>query len=99
MAKLELCFRPEEDSMKRRPLTKDEINELTVAAQSIAAIVNIMAIYTCDNPHGEEDDNGSVCSVFNVLEWLIKPVEDYLSNYAGEPASREPEEEPETTAQ
>jgi hypothetical protein len=90
MAKLELCFRPEEDSMKRRPPTKYEINELTAAAQGIAAIVQVMAIYACDNPREEEDDNCDVfCSVFNVLEWLIKPVENYLTNYAGEPAAKE----------
>jgi hypothetical protein len=58
-----------------------------------------MAIYVCNNPREEEDDNCDVfCSVCNVLEWLIKPVENYLTNYAGEPAAKEPEKEPDQTA-
>jgi hypothetical protein len=97
MANLELCFRPEEDSRKRRSPTKYEINELAVAAQGIDTLVHVMAIYACDNQRREEDYNrGVFCSVFTVLEWLIKPVEDYLSNYAGEKAAVE--EEPEQTA-
>jgi hypothetical protein len=99
MAKLELCFRPEEDSKERRPPTDYEINELTIAIQGVAAIVQVMATYACNNPHGEEDGQGVFGSVFNVLEWLIEPVEDYMFNYAGEPAVKEPEKEPETIAQ
>jgi hypothetical protein len=97
MDKLELCFRSKENSGKRRPPTEYEINELTGAIQGVAAITHVMAIYACDNPHGEEDDRlGVFGCIFNVLEWLVKPVNDYLFSYAGEPAV--PKEEPEQTA-
>jgi hypothetical protein len=96
MAKLELCFPPEETG-RRRPLTQSEINELTVAAQSITAIAEVMQEYTLGIQKNKACDAVANCmDVFTVLEWLIRPVASYLSEYAGEEAALE--EEPEQTA-
>jgi hypothetical protein len=95
MAKLALCFPPEETG--RRPLTQSEINEIALAAQSITAITEIMQEYTCDIRKDKARDAAANCmDVFNVLEWLIRPVSTYLSEYAGEEAAAEAE--PEQTA-
>jgi hypothetical protein len=89
MAKLALCFREEESS---RPLTDYEINEVAVAAQGASAIIRVMAEYACDDPQSKNySDFGSV---FTVLEWLMKPVEDYLSEYGGIASVPDQETEP-----
>jgi hypothetical protein len=89
---LKLSFEKQES----RQLTAGEINELSIAAHGIGAIVRVMTQYAMDNPNGEADDTlGVYCAVFNVLEWLIEPIDDYLFAYAGEPAAKGPEKEPE----
>jgi hypothetical protein len=85
MAKLALCFRGKKE---HQPLTKDEINAVTLAAQGASAIIRVMAHYALDNPDIEADEGlGTYTSVFNVLEWLMEPVEGYLNNHAGYPSS------------
>jgi hypothetical protein len=94
MSRLELCFPPEETG-QRRPLTEDEINQLAVTASGINAIVEVMGEYTCSIQSDNALDAVSNClDVFTVLEWLIKPVLSYLSEYAGEEAAPD---NPETT--
>jgi hypothetical protein len=94
MAKLKLCF-AEPDP---RQLTAGEINELAIAAHGIGAIVHVMSQYAMDNPCGEADDElGVFCAAFNVLEWLIEPIDDYLFSYAGESAAESPEKDTEVT--
>jgi hypothetical protein len=77
MATLKLCFQPEETSAEHIPLTSYDVNELTLAANGIAAIIRVMAEYTNNNQYEEEN----VGPVFNVLEWLIEPISDYLNEY------------------
>ena len=90
MAELALCFREGKES---GPLTKSEINDITIAAQGAKAIIHVMVEYASNNPHGEEDDTmGIFGSVFNVLEWLIEPITDYLFGYGGQLAASEKEE-------
>ena len=91
MAKLALCFREEKEF---RPLTSNEINGVTIAAQGAAAVVRVMRDYAIENPRGEDDDAlGVYGCVFGVLELLMEPVTDYLFNYAGKEAAREKEGE------
>jgi hypothetical protein len=88
MAKLKLCFAEPEP----RQLTTDEINELAIAAHGIGAMARVMVQYAMNNPNGEPDDSlGVFCAAFNVLEWLIEPIDDYLFSYAGEAAAEPPE--------
>jgi hypothetical protein len=95
MARLRLCSSPEETD-RRRPLTESEIIELSIVAQSIAAITEVMQEYACVIRGDKAQDALANCmGVFNVLEWLIQPVADYLNEYAGEEAKPE---EPEQTA-
>jgi hypothetical protein len=92
MTRLTLCFTPEETD--RRPLTKSEIIELSIVAQNIAAITEVMQEYACVVRADKAYDALVNCmGVFNVLEWLIQPVTDYLTEYAGEEAA--PEEQAE----
>jgi hypothetical protein len=90
---LKLWFCPEELRYKRHSPTAHEINELAIAAQSIEAIVDVMADYDCDTQDKEAVSN--CLSVFTVLKWLIEPIETYLENYAGEPTAPEEEAAPE----
>jgi hypothetical protein len=83
MAALKLCFQPEETVVEHIPI---DVNELAIAANGIAAIVRVMAEYT-NNNHCEEENIGPV---FNVMEWLIEPISDYLNEFPY-PASRYPE--------
>ena len=77
--KLKLRFAPEESPVGEQPMTSDEINQLCIAADGIAAIVNVLAKYSCNNQYeGEDAANNRYCSIFNVLEYLIEPVRDYL---------------------
>jgi hypothetical protein len=81
--KLKFCFA----ELERRQLTVMEINDLARAAHGIGAIARVMARYAEDNPNGEADDDlGVFCAAFNVLEWLMEPIDDYLFAYAGEKA-------------
>jgi hypothetical protein len=85
---------------EQRQLTDREINGLSMAAHGISALARVMAGYAMDNPRGEEDDSlGVYCAVFNVLQWLIEPIDDYLFAFAREPAAKEPEEKPKTATQ
>jgi len=87
MAELALCFREEGEKNKYRPLTKREINGVTIAAQGASAIIHVMRRYATNNPKGEDDDTlGVYGCVFGVLEWLMDPVKDYLFEYAGKEA-------------
>jgi hypothetical protein len=96
MAKLTLCF-PSEETGRRRPLNKGEIDEIAMAAQSITAIAEVMQEYACNIKEDNARNAMANCmDVFTILEWLIRPVAAYLSEYAGEEAA--PEEEPEQTA-
>jgi len=89
MAKLSLCFRKEEEETYC-PLTKLEINDVTIAAQGASAIIHVMTEYADNHPQGEEDNTlGIYGSVFSVLEWLMEPVRDYLFCYAGKQAEPE----------
>jgi hypothetical protein len=90
---LKLWFCPEELLYKRYTPTAYEINELAMAAQSIEAIVDVMADYTCGTR--DKDAVSNCLSVFNVLKWLIEPIETYLTENAGEPAAPEEEAAPE----
>jgi hypothetical protein len=93
MAELKLCFPPEETD-KRRPLTEVEITEIRMAAQGIASLANVAHIYALDAPADRAGESlGNLTGVFTVLQWLIRPVEDYLFNYAGEEVA--PKEKPE----
>jgi hypothetical protein len=83
---LSLSFSIGEAPQKPRPLTGYEINELSIAAQGIKTITRAMSCYSDDNPDME---NPGYASVFNVLEWLIGPIVNYLDEYAGEPAAPE----------
>ena len=89
--RLKLRFSSEESLMGEQPIAHDEINQLGLAADGIAAIVNIMAKYSCCNQYEEEDAaNNRYTSVFNVLEYLIEPVRDYLFEYPY-PANKHPQ--------
>jgi hypothetical protein len=73
MARLRLCFSPEETG-RRRPLTQSEIDGITIAAQSITAIVKVMQEYTCDIQKENARDAVANCvDVFTVLECLSGP--------------------------
>jgi hypothetical protein len=75
---------------EQRQLTDYEINELSMAAHGISALARVMVGYAMDNPRGEEDDGlGVYCAVFNVLQWLIEPIDDYLFEFAGKPATKD----------
>ena len=92
MAKLALSF----GETTNRNLTKYEINEIAIAAQGASAIVHVMQEYVSNNPQGEADNSlGVYGCVFQVLEWLMVPVTDYLSEYAGKEAEPK-KEQPET---
>jgi len=86
MAELVLCFR-EKGEIKDRPLTKYEVNEITIAAQGASAIIKVMQRYAVQNPKGQDDDTlGVYPCVFGVLEMLMAPVTDYLFEFAGNEA-------------
>ena len=88
MAELALCFREKKEG--RGPLTKQEINDITIAAQGASAIIHVMQHYAINNPQGEDDDFlGVYPCVFGVLEWLMEPVTDYLFEYGGHEAKPE----------
>ena len=92
--KLKLCFASEESLMGKQPITSEEINQLCIAADGIAAIVNVLAKYSCNNQYEDEDTaNNRYTSIFNVLEYLIEPVRDYLLEYPY-PANKYPPEAP-----
>jgi len=78
-SRLRLTFR--EGPQNGYSLTGHEINELSIAAQGIKTITQAMSYYSDDNPGME---NPGYASVFNVLEWLIDPIVNYLDEYAGE---------------
>jgi len=78
---------------KQRPLTKDEINELAIAAQAARDIARVMAEFAGDCS-GDVESLGIFISMFSVLEWLTEPVVDYLDEYAGDPAAPEKGETP-----
>jgi hypothetical protein len=88
-----------EEVKEKRPITSGEVNELYMAAQGISGIVKVMSLYSMNYlRHGEDDQPQDIfCSVFNVLELLIEPVTDYLSEYPY-PANIAPEKESEVTA-
>ena len=87
MTELALCFREEGEENKYRPLTKHEVNEITIAAQGARAIIHVMQRYATHNPNGEDDDTlGVYGCVFGVLEWLMAPITDYLFEYGGKEA-------------
>ena len=89
MAKLALCFR---ESAAERNLTAYEISEVTTAALGAHAIIKVMTEYAANNPHGKENDTmGIYGGVFNVLDWLMEPIRDYLVCYAGREAETEKE--------
>jgi hypothetical protein len=90
MAKLALCFRDEKEG---RPLTSTEINGVTIAAQGASAIIHVMGEYLAGNPQEDDYSDDIYISVFNVLELLMEPVTDYLSDYAGTPAVPKQEHE------
>ena len=93
MANLALCFR-EKESNEYRNLTSYEINEVTIATQGAHAIIKVMRDYATNNPHGEECDTmGIYGCVFNVLDWLMEPINDYMFGYAGKEAEPETGEE------
>ena len=89
MAELTLCFR-EEKEKEHGPLTENEIGDITIAAQGASAIIHVMQRYATNSPKGEENDPlGVYKCVFDVLEWLMAPVTDYLFEYAGDEAEPE----------
>jgi len=84
MAELTLCFREKEVNS---PLTKQEIDDITIAAQGASAIIHVMHCYAINNPQGEDNDFlGVYPCVFGVLKWLMEPITDYLFNFAGHEA-------------
>jgi hypothetical protein len=78
--KLKLWFYQED--YKRHTLTAQERDEIATVVQSIEALVNVMADYTCDRGGKYKAEN--CLPVFDVLKWLIEPVEKYLTENAGE---------------
>jgi len=81
MAELAFCFR---EVSEIRNLTKSEINDITMAAQGVHAIIKVMNKYAINHPQGEDDDSiGIYSSVFNILDLLMEPISDYLFEYAG----------------
>jgi len=86
MAELNLNFHAEEK--KRRQPTKSEINQIKYLAFGVEGIIKTLGSYVNapDDPH----EACSVCMcVCNALELLMKPISDYLSNYAGDEAAKE----------
>jgi len=98
MANLALCFREENEEIKDRNLTAYERNEIAVAALGAQAIIRVMGKYAnvIDCRVGENDIPGVYDCVFNVLEWLMEPVADFLSNYGHLAPALEETEEKET---
>ena len=90
MAKLELCFK--DKGTGQQPLTESEINDIAIAAQGVQAIVRAMYSYAVDDK-GKGLELGIYTRVFNVLDWLMEPVNDYLYEYAGNEAAEENEPE------
>ena len=87
MAKLALCFSEEEK--KYHPPTKYEVNEISIAAQGVSAIIHAMQFYANNNRNEEDEGQGVYGCVFTALEWLMAPVTDYLFNFAGDEAAPE----------
>ena len=87
MADLSFCFT---EKKEERNLTVSEINDITMAAQGIHAIIKVMNEYAINNQQDKDDDAlGIYSSVFNVLDLLMDPIRDYLSAYAGSEAAPE----------
>jgi hypothetical protein len=58
-----------EETDRRRPLTKSEIIELSITAQNIAAITEVMQEYACVIREDKAPDALANCmGVFHVLE-------------------------------
>jgi hypothetical protein len=86
MAKLNLNFH--KNTEHRNP-TKDEIVQIEGVAISVEAIIKTLAVYA-EYTNDDSRDMGGICtSVCNALELLIKPVVEYLSNYAGDVSAPE----------
>lgn len=94
--KLRFGFMPIE--RERLRLTKNDIYHLSSTAMAIEAISEVMANYACDNTEQKEQSSVIVncMHAFNVLNLLIDPIVDYLSEYAGEEAA--PDEPKQTEA-
>ena len=86
MAKLNLNF---SQAVGRYNPTRSEICQIEVIALGIEAVVKALSAYA-EAEH--EDGNGVCMGVCNVLELLIDPVIDYLSENAGLKAAPEPDE-------
>ena len=91
MADLSFCFK--EKCNKYCNPTKHEINELSNTTQGAHAIIKVMRDYATDIPNGKVCDTlGIFGAVFNVLDWLLEPVNEYMFEYAGGLAEPEAEE-------
>ena len=90
MAELNLNFIQETG---RRELTKSEIAQIQGLALSIEAIIKALAAYSNENDGNDASKGfGNECYyVCRALELLIDPIIGYMSDYAGESASKEAE--------
>lgn len=93
MAKLNVNF--SEQTIRDEP-TKDEIFQIEGLALSVKAIIQTLNVYASNHVRDAEGSKevDSVCiGVCNALELLVKPIIEYLVNYAGDEAAPETTEE------
>jgi len=83
---LRLDFTKENEN--RRNPTRSEIAQIGYLALGVEGIIKMMGEY-CNASQNPHEACGYVQSVTNVLEHLMIPIIDYLSNYAGDEASKE----------
>jgi hypothetical protein len=62
--------------------TDHDINELAVLAGQIEALTHVMIVFLVDKELGREDDEHKELPVFEVLNLLIKPINEFLSEGA-----------------
>jgi hypothetical protein len=87
---LKLDFRrkkPEAEQKTIRRYTRSEVNEISIAATSLRDFLTIMDHYAMAEP----EDHGEIISAITIMEWLIEPVADFLSE--GCPMAKEKTED------